>query len=293
MQATADEQGNVQFSGIDYGYYVISVDAEEYILSEIQNFEIYSDTVINIYIEKDYKIGHFTILDMQTSDPIHRAIMSSIQGETVLTNEEGELGMSKVAPGWWPFHIEHEDYFSIDDSLYITEDTTKAVFKLIKNKANVTLMVSDDQGPLSDANISFDIYNVASSQDGMAWFYFLPAREEYAYTVESEGHTTVSSSIYLEQDTTVNIQLQLVGISGTKTQGNFLVYPNPVSDKFFISNAPEGGNIKLIGLDGKIWWSKKLFSESAEYDVSDIPAGIYTLKMDSSGSNLIYRLIKL
>jgi len=111
--------------------------------------------------------------------------------------------------------------------------------------------------------------------------------------VESEGYTTISESFFLEQDTTVNVQLQIVSIGGDETEGSIRFFPNPVRDKLFITNVHGKAEIKLIGLDGRIWWHKKLHTESVNYDVSDLPAGIYTLKMSSAGANHSSRLIKL
>jgi len=248
-------------------------------------------SAFNFYITRDYREGELTILDKEDDSPIYQAMVTTLQGEAGLTNEEGKILLKKIPPGWWSFLVEHDDYFSNKDSLFITSETIAANIKLFRNKANIILIISDENGPVPNARIEFNSWSAKSNIDGMAWFYFLTNLQEYSYSIETDNHETVVGSLYLERDSTVNIELSLVSAASQISGGNFQVYPNPAFDKLYIELDKSQGELSLLQPDGKIIGNQKVFSTSNIMDVSDLVPGLYYLKFKSGNTIHIEKIV--
>ncbi len=291
MGAVVDQNGVVQFPGIDYGFYQISATADGFLPSEAVEVEMFSDTTFQFYLTRDYHTGHFTITDDVTDVPVYRALMSTDLGDAGLTNSAGEVRLGKLAPGWWDFLIEHDDYFSHTDSLWITGDTT-AIIKLAKKSANVTLMISDPDGPLQDAAISLGALKGTSNYDGMAWFFFLPAREAYHYTVRTEGYEPVDDTIYLKKDTTIQIMMQALTGTGSTNSANLRIYPNPATEKLNIEFSRGEAEVRLCHSDGRIIALGKMVNGQYDFDLTGMAPGFYCVRLIGKSGSKTGRIVK-
>jgi hypothetical protein len=75
----------------------------------------------------------------------------------------------------------------------------------------------------------------------------------------------------------------------------FTVYPNPASDRIYISN-PNGvqGNytIRLISMDGKLTLEKNgYFNGPTQIDLESMPSGVYIMQLISGGISKTTKLI--
>jgi len=276
--SVADHDGVVHHAGVDYGFYQISAGADGFLPPDARNVEVFSDTTFQFYLIRNYHKGLFTILDDVTDAPVFQALMSTDLGDAGLTNSDGEVSLGKLAPGWWDFLIEHEDYFSLSDSLWITGDTS-AIIKLSKKSANMTLVVSDSEGPLQDASISFGELSGTSNYDGMAWFYFIPARETYRYTVNLEGYEPVEDSIFVKKDTTISILMQTLTGSGGEYSGNLNFYPNPANEILHVESHQEAAEIRLYHSDGSILAEGTMENGRYDFDLAGMAPGIYCVRI--------------
>ncbi|NPA67670.1 MAG: T9SS type A sorting domain-containing protein, partial [Chlorobi bacterium] len=66
-------------------------------------------------------------------------------------------------------------------------------------------------------------------------------------------------------------------------------YPNPVTDKFYISGTSNFKYAEIFDISGK---QIKIISEKKQYDISDFPSGIYFLKIYSSDKTFVKKIIK-
>jgi len=290
--SVADLQGVVQHPGIDYGFYEIDASAEDFLQPDIRNVEVFSDTTFQFYLTRDYHTGYFTILDDVTGAPVFEALMSTDLGDAGLTNSDGEVTLGKLAPGWWDFLIEHEDYISLRDSLWITGDTS-ATIKLAKKSANVTMVVSDSEGPLQDASISFGELNSSSNYDGMAWFFFIAARETYRYTVQFEGYEPVNDSIFLKKDTTIQIMMQVLTGTGSTNSEMLRIYPNPAAEKLHIEFSGGEAEARLYHSDGTILAIGNLANGKYEFDLTAMAPGVYCVRIIHKSDSKIRKIVKL
>lgn len=83
-----------------------------------------------------------------------------------------------------------------------------------------------------------------------------------------------------------------LGLSETvSTQEGFSVYPNPSSDLVTIETTFLGTNFELINTLGKTVLKGTLSQNNSSINIGDVPAGVYTLKLNTARS-FLYKIIK-
>jgi hypothetical protein len=111
--------------------------------------------------------------------------------------------------------------------------------------------------------------------------------------VENNGTVYVSASDYYGGSGVWKRQFtDLFGtISGIKNlnQRTFSVYPNPVSNELILDNIPNKSVISVFSTEGKLLKVINPTDQHIEILVSDLPAGVYLLKINDS----ICKFIKL
>jgi hypothetical protein len=224
--------------------------------------------------------------------PVYHALVTTLQGEAGLSNNEGEVTLKKLPPAWWSYKVEHQDYFTHSDSLVIAEDTTSLFVYLSKKTANVTIILTDSDGPVSNAMILFDTYTASSSIEGMAWFFFLEARQDHHILVNANDFETFLDTFYLENDTTINILLQPLSNNDVLLSNKLKIYPNPVSDILNVENAENFNQVYLISIDGKILSHSEINNGKAAIEVSGLISGMYYLHFRSIDKTMVRKIIK-
>ena len=112
---------------------------------------------------------------------------------------------------------------------------------------------------------------------------------EYPYTISKEAYQTIIDTLYLEIDTTLNIELQLETIS-TRVEGSasLQVYPIPASDNITVYLFPGDrfDRMEIMDATGKIHFSTTIKSRPEKIDISGLHPGIYILKI-SNGDHFV------
>ena len=128
-------------------------------------------------------------------------------------------------------------------------------------------------------------------------------------TIQNPIHTYAVSGMYY-----INLVSSLNGCTAQKTDSiniiatairntiSFLnqinIYPNPTNDLVFIkmeSKKPATFNIQLIGVDGKIIFTKEYKNTITVNDMIDVrtySSGVYMLQVESGSEQTVYRIIK-
>jgi hypothetical protein len=73
-------------------------------------------------------------------------------------------------------------------------------------------------------------------------------------------------------------------------QGFSAIYPNPIESEFFVDGAFEGGNVTVIDANGKMVLSGRLSGVRGE--LSDLPKGIYFLKVEKGDKMHLQKVLK-
>ena len=189
------------------------------------------------------------------------------------------------------FTVQHNDYFDQIDSFNVFNDTMIVMY-MTNKLARVNFYISDASGPLNNAAVTLDNYKSQTNMKGYAIFTRRQARMEYPYLIHFDGYKDVFDSLYLEQDTTLYIQLDpLTGITDIQ-QMVPCIYPNPVQDKIYISFYEEKGTIDLLSMEGKLIASWNLFRGTQSFDMSSLSNGCYMLNLQSEKSTWKQLVIK-
>ena len=83
-----------------------------------------------------------------------------------------------------------------------------------------------------------------------------------------------------------------IGLEIAKPEIKWNIYPNPVVDILHISGVEGFYNIKLMNAVGQVVVSIKGTSAEIELNLSDQPAGMYLLKIETQGKSVTRKLIK-
>jgi len=99
----------------------------------------------------------------------------------------------------------------------------------------VTFNVTDTDGALAEADVTFAGSTVTTDASGIAAFTEVEAVADAAYTVTKEGYETVEGTVSVV-DADVEEQVVMTKTVGISTQSTFAIniYPNPVSDELTI-----------------------------------------------------------
>ncbi|GAB4165122.1 MAG: hypothetical protein Tsb0033_26800 [Winogradskyella sp.] len=92
---------------------------------------------------------------------------------------------------------------------------------------------------------------------------------------------------YLEANVTLSNEIS--------ESNDFKIYPNPFSEIIYvnISGIVFGGKVLLFDINGKILFSKEVFSQNLRIDTSDIKSGVYFLNIKTPSKTHSKKIIKL
>ncbi len=119
--------------------------------------------------------------------------------------------------------------------------------------------------------------------DGSGFFVSMPNSQTVAIGAPSSGggnftgHTRVFSFV-------IGVSIQEIGFDS-----NLTVYPNPVNGKLVI-HSPEG-QLEIINSFGQLIRNYSLTRNENTFDLSDLPNGIYILKLNTGNSNFTEKII--
>lgn len=274
-----DSEGKISISDLEYGFYHCYAEFPGFVPLEQIILEIFSDTTINLLIKPKDNTIIFKITDKTSGDPVYRAVVS-YSGSIKVTGTDGVCSFAAVPVGTIPYGVSDSQgiYFPLMDSLIDISDTIIEI-QMIRAHAIVMFQVFENQDPLFNADIALNESTGTTDINGTALFYNLPAREKYSYTIAKSGYRTVNDSIFLEIDTTVNIQLDLISDISTDKSEDFRVFPNPSGDIIFIESHTTNAALRFIDPNGTVLLQTRLESGTSEIDVSSMPSGLYYLSI--------------
>ncbi|MEJ2004808.1 MAG: T9SS type A sorting domain-containing protein, partial [Cyclobacteriaceae bacterium] len=110
-----------------------------------------------------------------------------------------------------------------------------------------------------------------------------------AYFRPGEGCEVRISDAYTAIVTSVEDEL----IPGDINIEEVSIYPNPANNHIYISNAPNGTEIEVYGLDGRTF-KPEVQTESTrlDVDISGLSSGLYVISITTPLDKYLYRFIK-
>jgi hypothetical protein len=181
------------------------------------------------------------------------------------------------------FSVGHNAYFPLTDSLIFRGDTS-LVISLTRKLAGIRFEVCDSSGPLANAVVSLNGWEVSTDAQGSVWFSNQMARNLYRYAVSMDGYNPVIDSLFLEIDTTLSVMLQPATGWTSYRAAETEVFPNPASEKLYIRSGPDNGRVMLISPAGKVIIETTLRKGLNGIDVSGLPPGFYYIRIKTRKS---------
>ena len=87
-----------------------------------------------------------------------------------------------------------------------------------------------------------------------------------------------------------------VVVDSTTSSFKIKTYPNPFNNSITIASDKGlnviGRHLKIYNVAGKLIISQLIQSQSTTLNVSNLPSGIYILKVENENGNFVYKLVK-
>jgi len=274
---TTTAEGEAVIEEVSYSTYSIAVEKEGYEPGAFEA-EIFSDTSIVLEISWDYITVQLNVVSRTTGTPLNRAQVT-IGDLLYLTRSEGIVTDDKAAEGLFHYRVEADDYFSLEDSLTIYNDTTVTI-ALTPLRGKIDFLVTDGENLVQGVKVDLAGSEQTTGIHGRAMFYNRLAREEYGYTIVKEGYYTQEDTLYLETDTTVTVALEkITGISPAGDAGGVKIYPNPVKNALYIETFRAEGEVQIFSANGSLIRRKPLEAGLNSVDLGGFKQGMYLVKV--------------
>lgn len=145
----------------------------------------------------------------------------------------------------------------------------------------------------SDVPSPSDFTNLGiENPDATEWLPITESLDAYAGQTVRIGIQCSSNDVYMLMIDDFSVTTESMGLSELNVNANS-VYPNPVVDSFKInlSDSYNLSNLKVnvVDMTGKV---VKTFVGAASYDISDLAAGVYVLKINDGKYTITKKLVK-
>ncbi|MFW5645171.1 MAG: T9SS type A sorting domain-containing protein, partial [Bacteroidota bacterium] len=286
-----DSTGSVVIENIEYGFYKNKVSIEGYYPIEDQYLEVYSDTTITLFLQKDFSDLKLRFTDKSSGEPIYRVVVS-YDNITKLSDDEGYILINDLKTDSLFFSAQHSDYFHLSDTISLRGDSTINIM-LSPLRADISFYISDSSGEIKNAEIDIETFSGFTNSRGKITFYNQPAGRMYNYVIFVEGYGEHSDSFFLEADTTISFVFDsTVSNDFISLRKAFELYPNPVNKTLNIKFRDPGSHSMLILMNvyGKLLIQKTLNKSFLRLDVSELQRGTYIIGIQVK-DQMIYRKI--
>jgi hypothetical protein len=302
-----------------HNYTVIPVNIYKAIVSGHFNVGMSGSDYIQVEITDAYKVEISTV-DTSNSPIIGAEVI--FDTDTLLTDSTGNAIFSRKAPGTYSYTISKEGYDSIPQN-FLTVDSASVIELVILNSYgyNVTIIVSDDSGYVSDAavtlygpfkkegasdrNANNRVYTDQYSFGGITKYTGVDGKAVFTGIAPGEYSITVIKSGYIDSTRTIkvintavisNIRIILTDLKNSYIP-KFFPYPNPTTGSVYFSVPSEWNNTVVSVVDIK---GERLFQtvhdnskgKVISVDMQTFPAGIYMIEIKGNEFKKTWTVLK-
>lgn len=296
-----NSEGIINVQNVSFGFHKASVNKKGYVDIENKYVETKSDTTFVFQMHVEPPDITLQVIDRVTEKPVNRARIT-INDATELTSDEGKIIYEDIQKDKIAVSVEHKEYFSFSDTLFVLQDSLFTI-QLTPTFADITFIVEDSLGPLSNVNVEFAERSGFTDNNGEVLFYRQPARQYYHYSVMEEHYMPVEDSIYLEIDTSLTLSLHKADTSKEDSvtsindhpyqlARDIKIYPNPLKSKLNIQFPYPAGNGKIMDVKGRMVINRKLIQGKNTLNVDRLSKGYYILLIRFENGMVYRSLVK-
>ncbi|HKJ78107.1 MAG TPA: T9SS type A sorting domain-containing protein, partial [Prolixibacteraceae bacterium] len=268
---TTGVEGALAFK-LNPGSYAVDINKTKY--SPVQtDFLVQSDTTFLIALTRSHANIKFRIKEGST--PVNDALVI-FNGDTLYTSALGfctfrTVGINKA----YSYSVEHEFFKTYEDRVEVSDDTTLNL-QLEKTVANIEFQLAAEGETIENPIVVINDDTTRFDENMKARLYNLPIDATYEYRILSGNFATHPGSVWLQNDTVVNIVVVYTSML-ENSKPVIKVYPNPAKKILRVSSKDVVAEVKIFDAAGRLRLQKTLESMQAEIDVSALNQGLYLI----------------
>ncbi|PLX07892.1 MAG: hypothetical protein C0596_09135 [Marinilabiliales bacterium] len=291
------EGANINFNGIDYltsatgmvsvsnlneGTFEYSVSADGF--TTYSNSVIVSDDDVNIEVALD-AVYTLTFNVSDGSNPISGANIN-FNGTDYVCDAVGQLIIEDLTEGIYSYTVTSDGYSMVSDNIDLYADEVLTI--VLDLVYDVEFYVTDGVLPIENATVELDGETLMTNYAGFVTFNDIPAGT-YIYYISASGFEDYSSGLVVDGDITETATMAIVGIDQF-INPNISVYPNPTAGQLNFAGIESNTRIEIFSQTGQLIVSFER-SYDFNFDISDYPAGVYTIKYYPDNSNMVVKRV--
>lgn len=260
------------------GAYSYSISHPDY--TQVESIlEVSKDTVIQIALSLDKKSVIFKLVS-ENNNPLSNISISL--GEFEVTSGTNGTVIFDVLKGLYEYSMIHPDYFTVNSSLDLKNDTTIELI-LVAKKADIKFRIYSEDIAMKDVAIELNDSIILTNQVGIALFQDLRRFDQYDWSASKDGFDDISGTLKLNKDSTININMILTANGENFGLKSLKLYPNPTHSIFIIESGGKIKQIEICDLKGAILKQILVNDNKVTIDISDYPNGAYIARIYRDG----------
>lgn len=247
--------GLVWIENVSTGTYNYSISDESY-LSITGEIEVVAVEVEDeISLTRIYSVN-FTVTD--GTNPIEGANVS-FDDLDYYTNASGQVSITELAQGAFSYTVSADGYLAVSDELNVTDDDISLTVEL-EIVYTLTFNVTDGASPIFEAIVVFDDVDYSCDEDGqLVLVDVFPGT--YSYSVTLDGYTTVTGSVTVDLNETIDVVLDFV-----------------YQVEFYISDGTQPVENASVLFDGETYYS----NVAGFVTIENVPEGDYAYQINAT-----------
>ncbi len=271
---------------LQYGSYLFVFQRQNYYELHAQ-YTIVSDTTLRVSLERSAANVKFCL---KTGTQPLKDGMVVFGSDTLFTNALGLCTFETVPIDTViDYSFVKQLFDSVHGSIEVQNDTTIDL-QIEKSVANIQFRVNMNNGFLSNAFTVIHMDTVWLNDDGVGKFYNLSKNEKYIFSVQSDNSTPYLDSLFLTNDTVLNIQLDFTEINHLNPDMGLSVYPNPANNVLQLKMFSDIQRLEILNAHGKLMMNVEITPRNRNHsiDISGFKEGIYFIRCKSAYNKLLF-----
>ncbi len=154
---------------------------------------------------------------------------------------------------------------------------------------NATFNLTYDSDPVEDAKVEIAGLNLMSNASGAAEGEI--TNGEYAYQVTKDGFDTITGTVVIEDaDVTVDLAMNMTGISSGISTQNVNIYPNPTTGVIRIETEGSNNVVTIFNTVGKEI-TKRVINNETTINLTDYSEGVYFVRVQGENGVSTERVV--
>ena len=262
-----------------------------YKTKSLKQVSIYSDTTLYFTLSPLKKNITIIVNDNYTGS-LQSSVYVNFNSVVKTTNANGVATFSEY-DGAYSYTLTKTNFFTDEGEVNVTSDTTFYFF-MTRSQAEIKFVLQQGAVPVSDAKVAVLADTATTNYLGIARIRNIEVPSNYDYHIYKYGFRDIFGSVYLQTDTTVNIQMESipVGIYEKQNSNHLKIWPNPVNNILLVESKDIINKINVYAISGiKINTPAKNRQGIFEIDFSKNEPGVYLLEILYSNKTISFQKV--